>query len=143
PTRTIPKDEDPLVLLALYILKGKASLKRDSKTWGELQGPTGRALFVWSNKGGLEGPKDVPRKFLEWEPDQPGPMDPRDQGVAKNLNVALTELASSLVDPKKRVSTALFEYMEDTNQFKRLVGIRSLVAIDSVDLLLDALGRED
>jgi hypothetical protein len=144
PAKTIPKDEDPLVVLGFYILKGKASLKREGKTWGELRGPIGRALFVWTNKGVLKGPEDVPRKFLEWEPDQPGPVDARDQRLAKELNASLSELAGSLVDPRKRVSTALFEFMEDTQKpERRLLGIRSLVAIDSVDLLLDALGRED
>src|SRR5205085_10132067 len=125
----IPKDEDPLVLVGFYILKGKASLKIDRRTFGELRGPTGRALFVWTNKGQLKGPEDVQRKFLEWEPEQPGPMDPRDLGVAKQLNAALSELAGSLTDPKKRVSTALFEYMEDKDPIRRLLGIRSLVAI--------------
>src|SRR5262249_17297469 len=45
------KDEEPLVLAALYILKGNARLKVEGRTYGALHGPTGgRALFTWKNK---------------------------------------------------------------------------------------------
>src|SRR5207247_10824488 len=93
--------------------------------------------------GQLRGPEDVPRKIVEWEMEQRGPMDPREREVAKQLNTVLSELAESLTDQTKRMSTALVAYMEDKDPMRRLLGIRSLAAIDSVDVLLDALGREN
>jgi hypothetical protein len=143
PSAVIPRDEDPLMFVGLFVLKGEASVKIDRRTFKQLRPQAGPVKIEWSNKGGRPEPEVLPRRLLEWELDQPAPMDPRDQGTARRIGAALSELADALATPKKRVSTALFEYMEDKDSDRRLVGIRGLVAIDSVDLLLDALGRED
>src|SRR5262245_55668376 len=46
------REEEPVVHVTLYVLKGKAALKADNRTYGDLSGPTGRSLVAWDNKGG-------------------------------------------------------------------------------------------
>jgi hypothetical protein len=143
PSGRIPKDEEALAVFGFYILKGNASLKVGRRTYDDLQGPTGRALFVWSNKGGMKGPEDVQQKFVEWDRDQTAPTEPRDREAARQINKALPELVGALSDPTKRDLSALTAWAEDTDGVRQMLGIRGLVAIDSVPLLLDMLGREN
>ena len=137
-------NEEPFIFVGLYVLKGRASLKVDRRTFGGLQGPVGPSLFKWDNKGGgLQGPINPGQKIPEWEPEQPLPMQPREQDVAKKITAALLELANALTRPEKPVQAALQEFMDDSNPERRVVGIRSLVAIDAIGSLIDVLTREE
>src|SRR6185369_7148639 len=64
------REEEPVVHVTLYVLKGKASLKADVRTFGELTGPTGRSLVTWANKEGkVQGPHFVEKAISEWNVD--------------------------------------------------------------------------
>jgi hypothetical protein len=136
--------EEPLVAVFLYIARGQAQLKvlgRDGavyRTHGDLKGPPGRAFFIWNNKGaGLEGPEFRPVAIPQFSATMPVPMNPE----ARALRAAHDELSSVLVKDKK-VDVALMELIDskDATAPQRILGIRSLGAIDDIKDLFDALG---
>jgi hypothetical protein len=137
--------EEPFVPVAFFVLKGEASLKVGLRTVGNLRAPPGFAALSWNNKGrGLSGPDFVGGKVPEWEEIEPPlPMNPRDADAAKAMKLALSELASALTRPEKKVEVALLEFTQAARPEHRQLAIRCLGAIDAIGVLLDVAANED
>src|SRR6185369_11952299 len=120
------------------------SLRVDRRTFGNLKAAPGKALVTWDNKGrGVEVPDVIDMKIPPWDIEQQPPKDARAVHLSRELTAAVDELATSLTDPMKKVSVALLEFIDERKPEKRMLGIRSLAAIDAAPELLDALSKED
>lgn len=137
--------DEPQVNVFLYIQNGTAALKVGRRTFADLKGPVGKALVNWDNKGpGLDWPIVVDTKIPGWDIEQPLPRTPPFDRVAPQLIAAVDELGITLDNPTKEVSDALLEFAEDgSKRERRMLGVRSLGAIDAVSRLLDTLDKED
>lgn len=131
------REEQPLVHVTLYILKGKAALKAGPQTFGDLSGPTGRSLVTWENREGkLGGPHAIDKPIPIWEVEMPIGI------ILRPYQTALEELAKDFDRPSAKVSAVLLDSAKSADARRRVLGMRGLAAINAVTPLLDLLADE-
>jgi hypothetical protein len=135
--------EEPLQMLYLYVLKGKAGLAIDGyHEFPNLQGPVGPALFSWDNMHkGAVGPQNIPQNLPIWAKAPPADGPPAYRDALAGMREAL-DLLNMRID-KGSVEAALAEGLQkDDKPYLRLLSVYSLGAVDQVGALLDVLADE-
>jgi len=131
------REEEPVVHVTLYVLKGRATLKSDVRTFGDLAGPTGRSLLTWDNKEGkLRGPHSVEKAIPEWN------VDPAPSITLQPYMAALEGFARQFDRPGAKVNAVLLDNAKGDDPRRRLLATRALAAVNAVGALLDLLVDE-
>jgi len=126
--------EEPLAVLVLHVIKGRAQVKVNYDTFA-LQAPPRPALIYWNNKRTRqEGPIPIPKPIPDWDPDL------KLARKHQELAAAREELVGQLAQKGKSVETGLRESLQSSKPEHRVLATRCLGAIDAVSTLVDSLG---
>jgi hypothetical protein len=125
--------EPPVQAMIVLTLAGQAHLKIRYQEF-QLPSPT---WFLWENVGPLPpGPRPLPR-LPDWYTSTKAPATRE----ARSLEVALGKLSKRL-STKAAVDVALAEALKDPEDATRTLAVRSLMALDNLTRVLDALDDE-
>lgn len=150
--------EEPLSILSLCLLEGKAGVRIDTFDYPSLEPPAGQGvLFIWNNKGPRSfQPMVIPETPTIWSKSppagprtrRPGEVPPPDDGdptarsTLAQMQAAIGEL-SNLVDDRP-VSLVLKEVVTNPEcpPARKELAIYAMAAIDEVRHLVDVLGAD-
>jgi hypothetical protein len=134
--------EDPLMMLFLMVMRGKAGVKVDYNNHS-LEGPPGPALLSWDNKrSGVQGPTRIEKLSPAWGKAPPSNLPGGRQAAADDMLVALKELSKRMIG-KKPPGLVLDETLQSDRRANRVLAIYCFCGLDDVRKLIDTLGDDD